>query len=66
MQEFSREERIRYFSNPVVQVQAPKIIAKRTVFENGRIITKMLIDGSRLRGRGYAYWLNSGADPYIN
>lgn len=40
------------------QAQKVVIIATRTVSENGRIVTKHLIDGSRLGlGRGKTFWI---------
>jgi hypothetical protein len=42
------------------RIQQPHIIARRCVVENGRIVTKYLIDATKEMGRGNCYWLSSG------
>jgi len=38
----------------------PEILATRIVVEDGRMVTRFLIDGRRQLGRGGCFWLSCG------
>jgi hypothetical protein len=63
-----RAESIREFREEIIgRRQGPrlKVIAARTIVQDGRIITQYLIDSSSTLGRGSTYWLSPATPPAV-
>lgn len=68
MNDISKREQNNHDCNPhtykgaCASIRRPlTVLSLRTVQRNDRLVTESLIDGSRDFGRGYCFWLSSGA-----
>ncbi len=56
-----RASRIREFrEETLVRPHLPRVLARKTVVRNGRLVGMLLMDGSRMYGRGRSFWINTG------
>jgi hypothetical protein len=64
----NRAESIREFREEIIGRRESlrlKVLAARTIVQDGRIITQYLIDSSFMLGRGSTYWISPATPPAV-